>query len=168
MISVMRQAAGALMLSAAGIGAIMYFEGTVTTVYADPIGVPTVCVGHTATVTTKDIGRRVSPSICARLLQADTAVAQEAVRRLVTSPLTQAQFDALVSFTFNVGAGALGRSTLLIKLNSGDCHGAADQFKRFKFAGGKVLSGLVVRRQMEADMFRTGCPQASGTTPPHK
>ncbi len=78
---------------------------------------------------------------------------EAAVRRLVTVDLTQPQFDALVSLSYNIGSGALGKSTLLKHLNKGDYARAASHFPDFKKAGGKVLKGLVRRRAAEAAMF---------------
>lgn len=85
---------------------------------------------------------------------------EEAVKELVKVPLTQGQFDALVSFTFNLGKGALQGSTLLRLLNKGDYAGAAAQFTRWNKAevNGVMmpLAGLTKRRRYEADMFRSG------------
>jgi lysozyme len=75
------------------------------------------------------------------------------VKRLVKVPLAQGQFDALVSFSFNVGLGALGSSTLLRKLNAGDYRGAAAEFPRWNKAGGKVYEGLTRRRAAERSLF---------------
>jgi lysozyme len=78
---------------------------------------------------------------------------EAAVIRLVTVPISQHQFDALVSFSYNCGSGALSRSTLLRKLNRGDYDGASREFRRWNKAGGKVWPGLVRRRAAEAAMF---------------
>ncbi|MEG5623927.1 lysozyme, partial [Enterobacter hormaechei] len=75
------------------------------------------------------------------------------VSRLVKVGLTQGQFDALVSFTYNLGARSLSTSTLLRKLNAGDYAGAADEFLRWNKAGGKVLNGLTRRREAERALF---------------
>jgi lysozyme len=152
-----RKLAATMVVSAAGLAGIKYHEGEVRTVYLDPVGIPTVCVGHTATVTRADVGKRVSAQVCDNLLNRDTAEAQRAVGRLVKVPVTQGQYDALVSFTFNVGAGNLASSTLLRKLNAGDCHGAAAEFPRWNKAKGRVLPGLVSRRADERAVFEKGC-----------
>jgi lysozyme len=73
----------------------------------------------------------------------------------VTVNLTQNQFDALCSFTYNLGVGNLKSSTLLRKLNTGDYAGAADEFLRWNQAGGKVLAGLTARRQEEKQLFQS-------------
>lgn len=153
-----RRVAATLVISAAGLAGITQYEGEVRKVYLDPVAIPTVCVGHTATVTRKDVGRTFTETQCAELLKADTAAAQAAVARLVKAPVTQAQYDALVSFTFNVGGGALASSTLLKKLNAGDCHGAAAQFDRWNKAKGQVLPGLTKRRAWERSIFEADCP----------
>lgn len=152
-----RVLAGALTLSAIGIGGIVAHEGTRRTVYLDPVGIPTVCVGHTETVTRADVGKQVSDELCRTLLLRDTATAQAAVKATVKVPITQEQYDALVSFTFNVGSGNLRSSTLLRKLNAGDCWGAGREFSRWTRAKGQVLPGLVKRRADERKLFETGC-----------
>lgn len=155
-----RRIAATLVLSTAGAVGIATHEGTVPTVYLDAVGIPTVCVGHTGPDTSRDqVGKvTLSPERCAELLKQDTATAQRAVGRLVTEPVTQEQFDALVSFTFNVGGGNLASSTLLRKLNAGDCHGAAAEFPRWNRAKGRVLNGLSKRRADERATFEAGCP----------
>ena len=75
------------------------------------------------------------------------------VKRLVDVPLTQYQFDALVSFVFNLGSGAFGGSTLLKKLNAGDYSAVPAQLMRWNKAGGRVLRGLTRRRQAEIDLL---------------
>lgn len=76
------------------------------------------------------------------------------VLRLVKSPLNQNQFDALVSFTFNLGGGKLSSSTLLKKINKNPCDTSIrDEFAKWRLAGGKVLAGLVRRRAAEADLY---------------
>lgn len=156
--TVVRWLAGALVLSAAGTTAIMHDEGKVNRVYLDPVGIPTVCVGHTSTVTRADVGKPYTDAQCAELLRSDTRVAQAAVGRLVKVPITQGQYDALVSFTFNVGESNLKNSTLLRKLNAGDCHGAASEFPRWNRARGQVLPGLTTRRANERARFEVDCP----------
>ena len=89
------------------------------------------------------------------ILRKDLARFEQGVSRLITAPLTQGQFDALVSFSFNVGLGNLQNSTLRMKVNRGDYEGAAEQFLVWTKAGGKVLAGLVKRRTHEKEMFES-------------
>lgn len=150
-------AASFLALSLAGFIGIQSHEGTVHKVYLDPVGIPTVCSGHTATVTKKDVGKVVSNAVCQRLLAQDVSVAEQYVQKYVTYPLTQQQYDALVSFTFNVGGTKFKSSTLLRKHNAGNCFGAAAQFSRWVYAGTKVLPGLVERRKDERALYEADC-----------
>lgn len=126
------------------------FEGCKLDAYQDSVGVATIGYGHTRNVT---MGMTCTQEQAEQWLQEDVQSAADAVNRLVTVELTQQEFDALVDFTFNLGAGNLQRSTLLRLLNSGDYTGAAAEFQKWDKAGGQVLAGLLRRRQAEADMF---------------
>lgn len=153
-----RLLAATLALSAGGYTLLRHHEGEVRRVYLDPVGIPTSCVGHTRTARREDVGKPLTAAVCERLLQEDTQDAQKAVGRLVTHPVTQAQYDALVSFVFNVGETQFRNSTLLRRLNAGDCLGAVREFTRWNKARGQVLPGLVTRRADEAALFASGCP----------
>lgn len=131
------------------------FEGCRLQAYLDSVGVPTIGYGHTHGVT---MGMSCTQEQADAWLQEDVQWAVQAVNNLVTVPLTQQQFDALVDFTFNLGTGALQRSTLLRLLNSGNYQGAAGEFEKWDKAGGKVLPGLLRRRQAERNMFNTPAP----------
>ncbi len=87
------------------------------------------------------------------ILKKDLARFEQGVARLCPGPLTQGQFDALVSFSFNVGLGNLQKSTIRMKVNRGDFEGAAESFLDWTKAGGKVLKGLVNRRNDERALF---------------
>lgn len=87
------------------------------------------------------------------ILKADLARFEKGVATYCTVPLTQGMFDALVSFSFNVGLGTLQRSTLRSKLNRGDKLGAAEELLKYCLAGGKILKGLQNRRIDERAMF---------------
>jgi len=80
-------------------------------------------------------------------------IAERAVLRLISVPLANGQFDALVSFTFNLGAGALQRSTLRHKVNREEHTDVPAEFIKWIWAGGKKLNGLVKRRKAEAEMY---------------
>ena len=125
-------------------------EGIKLSAYKCSAGVWTIGFGHTNGVT-KDT--RCTIEQAHEWLSDDLADAELAVRNLVKVPLNQNQFDALVSFTFNLGAGALSRSTLLKHLNAGNYSAAAGQFKLWNMAGGKPVLGLTRRRAAEADLF---------------
>lgn len=130
-------------------------EGCPPTIYLDPIGIPTGGYGHTAGLTKSMVGTPVDPDQADIWLRADIQSSVNAVNRYVTAQLTQHQFDALVDFTFNVGAGNFASSTLLKLVNAGDMAGAAAQFGRWVFAKGVQLPGLVKRRAAEAAWFTT-------------
>jgi len=132
----------------------MRHEGTKPEAYLDPIGVPTICTGHTKAVR---IGQKKTLSECQELLKEDLTAAGASVARCTHHPITQSQYDALVSFAFNVGGSAFCKSTLVKKLNAGDCLGAANEFTKWNRAGGRVLPGLVKRRAQEREMFLKGC-----------
>jgi lysozyme len=145
-------------ISERGIDLIASFEGFVPHPYDDPVGYATVGYGHLlhkSRVT--DADRRhwgtLTPEQGKALLRKDVARFEKAVRRLVKTRITQGQFDALVSFAYNVGEGALAGSTLLRRLNAGDKHGAADEFLKWDVAGGQHLPGLARRRRAERDRF---------------
>ena len=148
-------ATGVLTLSLSGLAFIGTSEGKRNVGYYDAVGVPTSCVGHTGPDV--KVGKFYSDAMCDDLLRKDTAVAQRDVQRLVTAKVTQEQYDALVSFTFNLGGPNLASSTLLKKINAGDCLGAAKEFPRWNRAKGIVLPGLTTRRNAEAHMWESGC-----------
>lgn len=157
--------AGALVVSAAGITGIIKHEGMVRTAYVDPVGVVTVCAGHTRTA---KLGQRLSDEQCRELLKQDVQHAEASVKRLVRVPVTQEQYDALVSFTFNMGEGALAKSTLLRHVNAGNCWAAGREFDRWIYGrvNGKaqVLPGLVKRRADERRAWESGCGNGKNTT----
>lgn len=139
-----------MQISKAGLDLIKKFEGLYLKAYRCPAGVPTIGYGHTAGVA---MGQTITQQQADDYLRRDVRQFERAVARLVTVPLTQGQFDALVSFAFNLGEGALAQSTLLRLLNAGDYAGAAAQFDRWNKAGGRVLPGLVRRRAAERALF---------------
>lgn len=108
-------------------------------------------MGHTGPDVRK--GLTITREQSQTLLSADLARFEGAVNRL-GGKMTQGQFDALVSFAFNLGIGALAKSTLLKKHQAGDYAGAAKEFARWNKAGGKVLAGLVKRRAAEAALYQ--------------
>lgn len=141
-------------ISDAGLQLIMSFEGCRLEAYLDAANIWTIGYGHTGSDVHR--GLKISDDRAEELLREDLAQADAAVNKLVTMPLTQGQFDALVSFVFNVGAGAFGRSTLLKRLNAGGFQAAVEQFDRWVYADGRKLRGLVSRRKTEAELFGKG------------
>lgn len=152
--NLVKVAASALAISAAGLGFIAQQEGTELSAYLDPVGIPTICNGRTAGVR---IGQRATFAQCRQYLLEDSGIAGSAIAKNVKPAITQGQYDALASFTYNVGAANLSRSTLLSKLNAGDCYGAAREFDRWVYAKGRKLPGLIKRRAAERAMFEPGC-----------
>jgi lysozyme len=110
----------------------------------------TIGYGHTGGVKEGDL---ITEQKAEQLLQDDLKKFENGVLRLVRVPLAQNQFDALVSFAFNLGVGNLGKSTLLKMLNDRDYKGAAGQFIRWNKAAGKELAGLTRRRLAESALF---------------
>ncbi|MGH2412338.1 MAG: lysozyme, partial [Microcystaceae cyanobacterium] len=118
--------------------------------YLDSVGVPTIGYGHTHGVY---LGMIVTRAQAEDFLKQDLSEAESAASQLVKVPLNDNQFSALVSFVFNLGAGALAQSTLLRELNAGNYTEAAEQFLRWTRAGGQQLAGLVRRRHTERALF---------------
>jgi len=147
--------------SQAGVNLIKSFEGCKLTAYQDSAGVWTIGYGHTSGV---KAGMKITEAQAEAYLKGDLVTAENAVNGKVTYRIKQNQFDALVSFTYNVGSGNFGSSTLLKKLNQGDITGAANEFDKWNKAGGKVLAGLVRRRAAEKAMFLNGTTTGGGTT----
>lgn len=133
-----------------GLDLIKSFEGLRLSAYRCPADIPTIGYGTTSGV---KMGDTITKERAEELLREDVKRFEAQVFRLVKVPLSQGQFDALVSFVYNLGAGNLSNSTLLRLLNAGDYAGAAAQFDRWTKAGGKVLPGLVRRRAAERALF---------------
>lgn len=133
-----------------GLTIIKEFEGLRLEAYLCPAGVPTIGYGSTLGVT---LGQKITPQQAEALLIKDLERFEEAVSDFVGVPLNDNQFSALVSFTFNVGAGAFRSSTLLNLLNQKHYQGAADQFLRWNRAAGRELAGLTRRREAERALF---------------
>ena len=134
-----------------GIELIRHFEGCRLDAYLCPAGVWTIGYGHTADVKEGD---SIDQEAAEAFLIEDLEKFEQAVTRMVEVPLTQQQFDALVSWTFNLGAGNLAESTLLRKLNNYQYAEVPEQMMRWVKAGGQVLDGLVRRRAAEAALFQ--------------
>lgn len=142
--------AGALSIATA---VVSYYEGYEPTAYRDPVGIATICYGHTATAR---IGQTLSQAECTDLLQADLGTAFAAVDSRAQVDLPPPTRAALASFVYNVGEGNFARSTLLRKLNAGDLRGACHELSRWVYAGGRKLNGLIKRRATEHELCLEG------------
>jgi lysozyme len=150
-------AIGKMKTSAKGIEIIHSFEGLRLDAYLCPAKVWTIGWGATA----DEQGKPIKPSdkwtrerADARFLQHLASFEADVHRLLDGAPVTQGQFDALVSFTYNLGAGNLAKSTLLRRHKAGEYGSAAIEFAKWSNAGGRKLQGLVRRRAAEAKLYR--------------
>lgn len=137
----------------AGLALIKHFEGFRPAPYQDVAGKWTIGYGHLLRA-----GEHLASLTAAQaeqLLRRDLRQAEQAVARLIHARLNQQQFDALVSFTFNLGAGALQRSTLRAKLNRREYDEISAEFEKWIWAGGRKWPGLLRRRMAEADLYRS-------------
>lgn len=144
----------ALALSIAGTVFIQTFEGTELNAYNDVGNVLTICTGSTKNVF---IGQKATLKECEARLQEDATYAGDAIKKYTYVRLSQDQYDALVSFVFNVGPNAYRKSTLLKKLNAGECLAAAKEFLRWDKVQGQKVRGLSRRRQAEKALFEKDC-----------
>lgn len=137
----------AIALSAAGLVSIVQYEGyTDKAVIPVPGDVPTIGFGTTDGVRMGDT--ITPPRALARALD-DVGKFEGALKQCVTVPLHQHEYDVYVSFAYNVGASAFCSSTLVRKLNAGDYTGACDELRRWVYASGARVQGLVNRREAE-------------------
>ena len=145
-------------ISKKGLDLIKLFESLELKAYRCPAGIWTIGYGHTKGVYP---GMVITEELADKFLVDDVWNFEREVESLVTVEITQGQFDALVSFAFNVGsdidddliAEGLGDSTLLRLLNKRDFQGAADEFPKWNKSRGKVLNGLTKRRKAERELF---------------
>lgn len=149
-------------ISAAGLALIKQFEGCRLTAYRDQGGFWTIGYGHTASVKPD---QRITQAEADELLRGDLDWAEAAVNRAVTRAITQHQFDALVSFTYNLGAGSLRHSRVLAETNAGNVAAAAADFLQWDMAGGSVSPGLRRRREAERTLYLTPMPPAGLVIP---
>lgn len=142
--------------SANGIAHIKEFEGFRGKRYLCPANKPTIGYGHVIVdserVTLWDAD--LTEEQATKLLMKDLVRFEDAVLAMVAVPLTQGQFDVLVSFAYNLGEAKLRSSTLLKLLNAGDYNGARKQINRWVYSNGKKLDGLIRRRARETEMFQ--------------
>ena len=129
---------------------LKFFEGCKLTAYQDSVGVWTIGYGHTKGVYA---GMSITQEEAEQMLLTELEEYEGYVEKYVTVPLTQNQFDALVVWVYNLGPTNFRKSTLLKELNSGNYTAAGKEITRWNKAGGKVLAGLVKRREAAAELF---------------
>lgn len=137
-----------------GLELIKQFESFSSRIYICPSGYPTIGYGHVV----REYERKIfADGITAQegelLLLQDTKIAEAAVCRFITVPLTDGQFDSLVSFTFNLGSGALQRSTLRWKVNCEEHEDVPVEFMKWVWSGGRKVKGLINRRKTESNYY---------------
>ena len=137
-----------------GLALVKRFEGFSPTIYFCPAGYPTIGFGHVVLEQERErLAAGISEEEAEALLAHDLEAAERAVLRLITVPLTDGQFDTLCDFTFNLGGGALQRSTLRAKINRGEHADVPAELMKWTRGGGRILPGLVRRRKAEADLY---------------
>jgi lysozyme len=147
-----------MQINAGGLSIILVAEGFASTPYRCPAGIASIGYGSTVLLD----GRRVkmdSPKVtkdeAKALLRRHLDHVETGILRFVRVPLNENEFSALCSWTYNLGIGRLQSSTLRAKLNRGERLGAANEFPKWRRAGGRVLRGLVIRREAERQLFLT-------------
>ena len=154
-----------MQMSEHGLELLKQWEGFKNQLYNDSAGLPTIGVGHLLTKSELSSGKIIingdpvqysgglSDQQVLDLLGQDVTPAAQLITNKVTVPLNQNQFDALTSFTFNVGGAAFNGSTLLKVLNQGQFDQVPPQLRRWNKAGGKVVQGLINRRENEIKLW---------------
>jgi lysozyme len=154
----MKQLQNTTKISAQGYELIQQFEGLRTRSYRDSIGVWTIGYGHTTAAGPPSVtsGMQITEAEAQDILRRDVAMFEKGVARLVTVPLTNDQFSALVSFAYNVGLGNFERSSVLKSANAKDFDSVPRRLSLWTKAGGRILPGLIRRRAAEAALFASG------------
>ena len=141
-----QKTAGWLAIAIAVVGA---YEGISLTAYPDIVGVPTICYGETKNV---KLGQTATKEQCDSQLSARLVEFNQGVESCVTRPMRDNERVAFVSLSYNIGVDAFCKSTVVRRFNAGDKAGSCDAFLMWNKAGGKVVQGLVNRRQKEREM----------------
>ncbi len=141
-------------LSQAGLDLIKHFEGFSHVTYICPGGFRTIGYGHLM-ADNEDYPDGISVFEAEQMLWKEIQKDEQSVARLIRVPLTQGQFDALVSFVYNLGSGALQRSTLRQKINREEHDEVPNELMKWIWAGGRKLNGLIRRRQAEGLMYQS-------------
>lgn len=154
-----RRSSGVAAFTAAVLAVTAYFvapwEGERQDVYADVAGIPTVCYGHTGDDVRHGQPARTDEQ-CAMLLRQDVASAYSAVQQCITAPLTVTQASAFTSLAYNAGRRSVCGSTLQRAANTGDILRACQEIRRWVYAGGRRVQGLVNRREAEYKLCTEG------------
>lgn len=141
-----------MQISDTGLALVKLSEGFRDMVYLDVAGIPTIGYGHRL-LHGEQFLNGIDEALGTTLLREDIAWAERAVSAMVKVPLTPEQFDALVDFVYNIGAGVFQRSTLLILLNQGKYAAVPAELAKYDRAGGKVCVGLEARREAESKLW---------------
>ena len=144
-----------MQVSETGIALIKHFEGFAAKPYRCPAGKLTAGYGHVL-LPGEEGHCPLSEQEADKLLRWDLKAIEKQLGRFFGGKLTQEQWDAVCCLAYNIGVGALRKSTLSRKIKAGDMLGAVGEFERWIFAGGRVLPGLVRRRRAEKQLFMTG------------
>ncbi|MGB6294935.1 MAG: glycoside hydrolase family protein [Rivularia sp. (in: cyanobacteria)] len=142
-----------------GLKFIAEHEGMILNLYNDPANHATIGVGHLVHYDPingsepEEFKRGITKERAMEILRSDVITAEKTVNKLVKVPLNQNQFDALVSFVFNIGETQFASSTLLAKLNNQDYQPVPNELNRWVHGGGKKLPGLIKRRRNEGNLF---------------
>ena len=152
-------------ISPEGIAFLKEKEGFRSDAYYDVAGVLTIGYGHSIYAPSIEEypiheGQHITEEEGEKILRADLKPTEAAVNSAVTREITQKQYDALVSFTFNVGTGAFKSSDVLSYTNAGNYQAAGDAFLDYSYAGGEFIPGLRKRREEERAMYLSSLPQA--------
>lgn len=145
----------------AGLGAVIalsmplaaHYEGLRLAAYLDPIGIPTICYGETQGV---QLGQTKTKAECDALFSARLGYFAYAVDTAIIPPLSPKTHAALTSWTYNIGVGAMQKSTLVRLMNEGRMFEACNELPKWNKAGGKVLPGLIKRREAERALCLSG------------
>lgn len=137
-----------------GLELIKKFESFKAQLYYCPANVLTIGYGHVV-IDKKPFLKGITKQEADKILLSDIYRAQKSILNQIKVKLNNNQYDALVSFTFNVGGAALQRSTLRQQVNSNDHHLVSNELKKWIWAGGRKLTGLIIRRQQEAILYES-------------
>jgi len=141
-------------ISQNGLKLIKSFEGFSSKIYSDAAGIPTIGYGHLILPHEKHLFQNgITEEKAISLLKQDISFAEKSVIRLINIPLSNNQFDALLSFTFNLGSASLQRSSLRRKINRQEHWDVPAELMKWVWAGGKKIAGLARRRKVEAELY---------------